>query len=79
MKERLIKIYIFIFLSNKSVSINKKMPDRIIVKISMAERIEKELEILYKKLNDLKKKGKKKLIDETNLKIEKLQDELDNV
>ncbi len=55
------------------------MPDRIIVKISMAERIEKELEILYKKLNDLKKKGKKKLIDETNLKIEKLQDELDNV
>lgn len=79
MKEQLIKIYIFIFLSNKSVSINKKMPDRIIVKISMAERIEKELEILYKKLNDLKKKGKKKLIDETNLKIEKLQDELDNV
>ena len=55
------------------------MPDRIIVKISTAERIEKELEILNMKLKDLVKKGSKKLISETKEKIEKLQDELDSV
>lgn len=55
------------------------MPSRVVVKISLSERIEKEIEILNKQLEDAIKKGKKSEIDRIKQEIEILHDRLNNI